>query len=205
MYAAITLPNLLSCLRIILTPLFVALLWRGGESVLWAAIIFTLAAFTDFCDGYLARKFHMKSVVGVFLDPLADKVLVLATFAAFSWVGLLDWWIVVLLVVRDVVVTSLRVACLHHGQSMHTSDLAKWKTTIQFLSIYLMLFFLVAKSWRHISWCHTMVEYMRALSLIPIVMYSMALLTLLSGVIYVVHNRRIIKQLFINFRDVKRS
>ena len=91
--ALLNLPNMLTVLRMALAPLFVHLLLEGGSSLLMAAFVFTLAALTDYYDGYFARKLHRITKFGAFLDPLADKMLVLGAFGAFMLKGLLPVWI----------------------------------------------------------------------------------------------------------------
>lgn len=136
----VTLPNALSLLRILLTPLFVVAYLRGGYCEMVAIALFTLAALTDSCDGYLARRYGLTTKFGAFLDPIADKILVIATLWLFVWQGFIHWLALVLIVGRDLFVTGLRMKLIMHGTSLKTSNLGKWKTAAQFCAMY--LFFL---------------------------------------------------------------
>lgn len=137
-------PNILSSFRLILAPIFLILFiqdqffWRG-----LSLVIFVIAAATDVIDGYIARRFNAESDFGIFLDPLADKFL---TFAGFVCLPFLDpnqfpWWAVVLIVIRDITITSLRVFANRKGITMKTRVTAKAKTALQMLYLYVALFF----------------------------------------------------------------
>ncbi|OYV87919.1 MAG: CDP-diacylglycerol--glycerol-3-phosphate 3-phosphatidyltransferase, partial [Ignavibacteriae bacterium 37-53-5] len=96
-----TLPNQLTILRILLTPIFVAL-FISERLILKqvSVLVFAIAALTDWYDGWVARKLGKVTRWGIFLDPLADKVLTSAAFIAFAWLGLVQWWMVWVIVVR---------------------------------------------------------------------------------------------------------
>lgn len=136
-----TLPNLLSVLRILLTPIIFVAYINGGAYQVVAVALFTVAMLTDTFDGYYARRYSLQTRLGAFLDPIADKILVLTTFALFAWQGLLHWVIVLVMALRDIIVTVLRLKLVAQGVSMTTSKLGKGKTAAQFVSIY--LFFMV--------------------------------------------------------------
>ena len=100
------LPNLLSLLRIILTPLFIILLFSESSSNrIFALIVFAVAAITDAYDGHLARKYNLITPEGKFLDPLADKILVLSAFFSFAFIGIIDFWMVWIISFRDLSVS----------------------------------------------------------------------------------------------------
>lgn len=127
-------PNTLTVLRIALAPVVVALLF--GESALAAVLalaLFVLAALTDWLDGKLAREFRVRSRLGQFLDPLADKVLVLGTFVALAikMPAQVPLWAVAVIALRDVGVTLLRTRREAKGKSLRTSHFAKAKTAVQ--------------------------------------------------------------------------
>jgi CDP-diacylglycerol--glycerol-3-phosphate 3-phosphatidyltransferase len=133
----ITIPNALSLARIILAPVFCFLFLEGSSAMRHAAlVVFTLAAITDLLDGYFARRLGAASSVGAFLDPLADKILVLSVLGCFAMQGILAWWAVVLVASRDLLVTHLRAAALRQGFSLKTTLLAKSKTALQMVAIY---------------------------------------------------------------------
>ena len=93
-----TVPNILTVFRILLTPVFVYLLFTNFLfSNFYALLIFVLASVTDAYDGYYARKYDVESEIGNFLDPLADKILVSSAFISFYILGLIDMWMVCLL------------------------------------------------------------------------------------------------------------
>lgn len=142
------LPNILSGTRLLLAPIFFILfiqddlIWRGV-----GLVIFTVAALTDFFDGYFARKYDVESKIGIFLDPLADKFL---TFAGFVCLPFVDssqfvWWAIILIIIRDVTITLLRIYSERKGIVMETRQSAKIKTAIQmgYLYVALLLGFLI--------------------------------------------------------------
>ena len=148
------LPNVLTIGRIVVTPIFLVLLLGGtfwGQFV--AAILFILAAISDYWDGRLARQYKVASRLGQFLDPLADKVLVLGAFFAFLFLpedaagnrlaAPWWWWAVGLIALRDVAVTALRAWAERRGQSIQTRYAAKVKTTAQLTFLIATLVFLV--------------------------------------------------------------
>ncbi|MEF8817401.1 MAG: CDP-diacylglycerol--glycerol-3-phosphate 3-phosphatidyltransferase [Salinibacter sp.] len=147
MYTSATLryiPNLLTVGRILVTPLLLLLLSipsRAGQ--MSAVVLFVLASLTDYYDGVLARRFGVRSRLGQYLDPLADKVLILGTFIALAMEApdLVPWWAVVAIALRDLVVTGLRSWAEAYGQTLHTYRVAKGKTMLQtaFLFGVLML------------------------------------------------------------------
>lgn len=136
-------PNALTIVRILVTPIILYMLFRGtlaGHA--WALTLFVLASISDWLDGQLARKFRVKSRLGQFLDPMADKVLVLGTFAVLLWLypEHVPWWAVLVIALRDAAVTGLRMVLERKGRSLTTRRSAKWKTAAQltFLIGYLL-------------------------------------------------------------------
>jgi CDP-diacylglycerol--glycerol-3-phosphate 3-phosphatidyltransferase len=138
------LPNALTILRILITPVFLALLLMGTLlTQLAALILFIVAAITDWLDGRLARHYQLDSRVGRFLDPLADKILVLGAFIALPFLpqmgALIPWWAIGLLAARDLAVTLLRSWAESRGRSIPTRNEAKIKTAVQ-LTFLITLF-----------------------------------------------------------------
>jgi len=130
------LPNLLTMLRIISIP--AVLLYIDNESALRsfvACLLFVLAALTDFLDGYLARRQRQVSLLGQFLDPLADKILVMATLVWMVPLGRIDGWIVILLLARELAVTTLRGIASAQGLVIAARPLGKEKTALQLVGI----------------------------------------------------------------------
>ena len=138
--------NILSLLRMALTPLCIWLLLKGADYVFLSGVICMVAGITDFYDGYFARRYGVVSKSGTFLDPLADKILVLGMFFSFAYLGLVPFWVVIAITLRDVVVTGLRL--LFNGEEVrfHTSYLAKCKTTLQLVSLC-MTFLVLIRYW----------------------------------------------------------
>lgn len=127
-------PNILSVLRIVLTPLFVVLYVQDEPLYRSLGIgIFAVAAITDYFDGYIAREFNAGSQLGKFLDPLADKVLTFAGFAVLPYINQSVFPIlpVVLIVLRDIWVTIMRMLANRRAYNMKTSYVAKFKTAVQ--------------------------------------------------------------------------
>jgi CDP-diacylglycerol--glycerol-3-phosphate 3-phosphatidyltransferase len=125
-------PNQLTIFRIILTPVFVVLFIETDPSYrLMASIVFFIAAFTDWYDGYYARRFQSVTRWGQFMDPLADKILVSSALLVFAFMHYIYWWMVIIIITRDAIITYLRSFALHIGKPIITSNVAKWKTFIQ--------------------------------------------------------------------------
>ncbi|MBL7998535.1 MAG: CDP-diacylglycerol--glycerol-3-phosphate 3-phosphatidyltransferase [Candidatus Kapabacteria bacterium] len=138
--AIFTIANIFTSLRILLAPVFFYCLIEGSHLNTRIAIaLFIVAALTDYIDGVLARKFGEISAIGQFLDPLADKVLVLSAFLAFVFMGIIPMWIVVIIILRDVGTTLMRIIAESKGFDMKTSRSAKWKTAIQMMFISVIL------------------------------------------------------------------
>lgn len=147
------LPNVLTIFRIVATPFVLLLLLTDYffEDRLWARLLalalFVFAAISDYWDGRLARTYGLRSRLGQFLDPLADKVLVLGTFVALALLlpDIVPWWAVGLIAFRDVMVTGLRSWAEAKGKTIHTSGLAKTKTTFQLTFIIATLLLLTLR------------------------------------------------------------
>ncbi|UCE20124.1 MAG: CDP-diacylglycerol--glycerol-3-phosphate 3-phosphatidyltransferase [Gemmatimonadota bacterium] len=136
-------PNILTLFRIAITPLFVVFLFEEGVWPKYAATLFFLcAALSDFFDGYLARKRGSVTRLGRFLDPLADKILTSAAFISFAILKMVAVWMVYILVVREIIVTGLRVYSITRKNPLVTSRLAKWKTSCQMAVIFIILLFM---------------------------------------------------------------
>ena len=133
---ALNLPNLLTMGRIVMIPLFLWLLdSETPRRCFWAAIVFTLAAITDILDGYLARKLGIVSVLGKFLDPLADKLIVMASLVWMVPMGRIGTWAVVILIGREISVTGLRSIAASEGVVISAGQEGKTKTALQMIGI----------------------------------------------------------------------
>ncbi|GBG96459.1 CDP-diacylglycerol--glycerol-3-phosphate 3-phosphatidyltransferase [Lactococcus termiticola] len=142
------LPNQLTILRIFMIPIFIILLYipRGahlGETyVSWivAAVVFALASFTDWLDGYLARKWHVVSNFGKFADPLADKMLTMTAFALLIMLHMAPAWVVAIIICRELAVTGLRLLLVEQGGTVLAAAMpGKIKTATQMLAIIFLL------------------------------------------------------------------
>ena len=132
----LNLPNILTLARIAAVPIIVVLLLaESRESCFWAAMVFSLAAITDWLDGYLARKWQVVTVLGKFLDPLADKLVVMAALIMLIPLDRVPAWAVFVILAREMLVTGLRSIASSEGIVIAASDLGKYKTIFQMVSI----------------------------------------------------------------------
>ena len=134
------LPNKLTVLRMILVPFFVlAILWPFPHHYLIALIIFGAASYTDHLDGMLARKHNQITDFGKFMDPLADKILVISALVCFVSLGLCDVWLVLLIIAREFMVTSIRLVAAGKGSVIAANNWGKAKTVSQIIAICVIL------------------------------------------------------------------
>ena len=188
------LPNQLSLLRILLTPFFILLLFIDtGLTRLGAFVVFTLASLTDWYDGYTARKFGYISNWGKFLDPLADKILVSSAFICFVILKYIAAWMVIVIIIRDLLITAFRSYAIFKKKPIETNKFAKAKTSVQFITLYfIFLFHLFVRGGDKNN---RVVIFVKETNLIPILMYLVVLLTVVSGCIYLIKNRSHIRQI----------
>jgi cardiolipin synthase len=137
----LTIPNVLSLSRIVLVPLLIYLLYAK----MWvpALILFAVASLTDLLDGWSARRLNQVSEFGIFIDPLADKCLVISVFAALMvldpYLEIFDFWMIAVIVGRDVLITFMRYLAMHRGEVLVTSRFGKIKTAFQMVSIVIII------------------------------------------------------------------
>lgn len=181
-----TFSNLLSLSRIVLAPTTTLLMLSGNKYHMLAFLLFVTASITDYFDGYFARKYNEGTTLGMFLDPLADKILIISLFYAFYMLGMLQLWMIIAIALRDIAVTSLRFVAIAQGQTIATSNNAKLKTALQFIAIYFL--FTVASSTSGLNppavgvAHHTSITY---------IMTTVVLLTLWTGASYIIKNRKL--------------
>lgn len=108
----VTIPNILSFLRLLLIPVFLVLLVFGHFG--WALLLIAVSAITDFVDGYVARHFNQVSRLGQLLDPAVDRLFILSTLLGLGWVDVLPWWLVAVIIARDVLLLVLGVVLANH-------------------------------------------------------------------------------------------
>jgi len=132
----LNLPNSLTMLRIAAIPLMAALLMSPTiTSGFWAAAVFALASITDWLDGYLARRMGIVTVFGKFLDPIADKLIVMAALIMILPFGRVPAWMVLVILGREIIITGLRGIASSEGIVIPASDLGKFKTIFQIVAI----------------------------------------------------------------------
>lgn len=137
---ALNLPNLLTFARILAIPLVIILLDRGTpRDCVVAALVYSGAALTDLLDGYLARRLNVVSVLGKFLDPLADKLLVMASLIYMVPMGRIPEWAVTVLLAREISVTALRGIASSEGVVIAAGDDGKSKTALQMIGILALI------------------------------------------------------------------
>ncbi|MDD5361616.1 MAG: CDP-diacylglycerol--glycerol-3-phosphate 3-phosphatidyltransferase [Ignavibacteria bacterium] len=135
-----TFPNILSVLRIILSPVFMILFLRDDPvSKRLSVIVFFIAVLTDWYDGWHARKYKSVTNFGIFIDPLADKVLTSFAFVLFTIMGFMPVWMLIIILARDIFVTLVRSYDEYRGFTMKTSFIAKAKTFLQMSYIFILL------------------------------------------------------------------
>jgi len=138
-------PTQLTVLRIVLAPVFLLLMvYTDPPQFFWAAIVFAVAAISDWWDGHIARRMNLVSRLGAFLDPLADKLLTSAAFIAFAWLGYIEWWMVLVVLARDIYLTVFRIIGDALDLPIKTSYSAKVKTFVQMTFIVILLVALVS-------------------------------------------------------------
>ncbi|MCB1175413.1 MAG: CDP-diacylglycerol--glycerol-3-phosphate 3-phosphatidyltransferase, partial [Leptospiraceae bacterium] len=154
------LPNILTMLRVVSVPFFIYLLLQSDPLSRWIAFgLFALASLTDLVDGYLARKYRLETELGKFLDPLADKLLVLGSFITFlALSSQVQLWMVLCIIGRDFLITSMRFLAVRKGASLRTSMFGKVKTVFQMLAIILIIFSFLIISWKERGQINAMFE-----------------------------------------------
>ena len=172
------LPNKLSIARVLCIPAIVVLLYFPEPACrIAAAALFIIGCLTDFFDGRIARKRNLVTDFGKFIDPVADKLLVLTTLIMLIHLGKMPAWIVIVILCRELAVDGLRMVAVTKGQVIAAGPLGKWKTACQMVLISVMLILNLSFS---TSW--------------PVMVLTgiMVLLTVVSAVDYFVRNRSVL-------------
>ena len=167
-------PNKLTLLRVVMIPVFMVVYMYWNVYPIISAAIFALAFVTDMLDGYLARKNNQVSNFGKIMDPLADKVLVAAAMVLLTATGVINAWVTVLVLAREFAVSGIRIAAAAEGNVVAASIWGKVKTIWQFIAITLALII------NQGNW------------FVDILMWINLALTVLSGVDYIVKNKKYI-------------
>jgi CDP-diacylglycerol--glycerol-3-phosphate 3-phosphatidyltransferase len=139
--------NLVTLSRIVVTPIFIVLIFKDALWCKWTAgLLFGYGAFSDYLDGYLARKYHLNSDFGALLDPLADKVLLLSAFLVFVQMQLAPAWMVLTIAAREFLITGLRQMALSRNVVIAASRAGKHKTVSQIVAISVILAILCVRA-----------------------------------------------------------
>lgn len=181
-------PNKLTLLRVFLVPAFIIFLLCKDipYNFLFALILFVLASITDFIDGFLARRNNQVTTFGKFLDPLADKILVISALVCFSYMGLAHPVAVIIIIAREFMVTSIRlVAATGDGTVIAASWIGKVKTVIQMVAIILPLTLVTFSQ-------ITQYELFNASLLSVVLNWISAAFTVYSGIEYLIQNKSLI-------------
>jgi CDP-diacylglycerol--glycerol-3-phosphate 3-phosphatidyltransferase len=174
------LPNKLTMLRVILIPVFLLVLFLVPAPMnrYIAVVIFIVASLTDFLDGYLARKLNLVSNFGKFMDPLADKLLVMAALVSMVQLGDLASWVVIIILAREFAITGFRTLAMEANIVMAASWWGKVKTTVQMLMIIVVLLDLP----------------FTGISIVEKLLIGLAVFfTILSGADYIIKNKQVLK------------
>lgn len=191
------LPNGLTVLRIVLTPLFLYFLFNKYPFFeIFALLIFVSASVTDAYDGYFARKYATVTKLGKFLDPLADKVLMSAAFISFVILDLIPLWMVIIVIVRDFAVTGIRIVMNAQNNPMVTRRSAKIKTGAQIGIVCFILVYRITQRWKVFLGISEYVRFVENYHFIEGLMFLVTVFTLYTGIEYFVVNYNTIKSLF---------
>lgn len=174
-------PNIICYSRMVLGGfLWWSIHFHYPVTALW---VLSIGAISDFFDGFIARRWDVSSPRGGFLDPLADKVLVLLGFIAVYQHGLIAWWVVLVIAGRDFLLTLARSWMMARGRQLQTLWLAKSKTVVQFCSLY---FFIVGSAVYHGIWFDLSVSQRVVVGhVMHMLGIGVAWVTLLSAVLYI--------------------
>lgn len=190
----LNIPNALTIIRMLITPVFLAIILCESIShrFLIACLVFSVAAITDAVDGKLARKNNQITNFGKFLDPIADKVLTTAALLAFMSMGLCNIWIVMIVLVREFAIASVRMIAASGGVVIPANIWGKIKTVSQMA--FTILIMLLGETWDIISTVNAeLFVKLPDLSIISNgLLWITAILTVISGAIYLKDSRKII-------------
>jgi CDP-diacylglycerol--glycerol-3-phosphate 3-phosphatidyltransferase len=173
----INVPNVLTLLRILLVPvLVVALLDQTSDGDVLAAIVFAIASLTDAIDGYIARSRNAVTTFGKLMDPVADKLLIVAALFSLVSLGRLPAWVAMVIVAREFAVTMTRMAVAPSGVVISANWWGKAKTIVQVATIFLLIAFDTSPLW------------------LDLLTYAMVAITIVSGVDYFFGLRRLLRE-----------
>ena len=190
-----TIANFVTTFRILLTPLFIYFLFTPHTYFkIFALLIFIIASVTDAYDGYVARKYSAISSLGKFLDPLADKIVMSAAFISFVVLDLIPLWMVILVILRDFMITGLRITMSVKNTTMETRNSAKIKTGVQIGVVCFILVYIITQEWKIFLGIAPYVKVVKDYYVIYVLMLLTTIFTVGTGVEYIIINKSILKQ-----------
>lgn len=170
-------PNVLTVVRILLVPvLVVALLTETARGDLLAAVVFAVASLTDAVDGWLARRSNLITTFGKLMDPIADKLLILAALLALVSLQRVDAWVATVIIAREFAVTATRMAASQQGVVVSAAAWGKAKTVVQVACVFLLIAVDGSPTW------------------LDLLVYATVAITLISGVDYFFGLRRVLRE-----------
>ena len=179
-----TLPNILTCIRVVLIPVFMVLAYQGNTTCDFAAlVVYVVACLTDYVDGNLARKNNQVTNFGKFMDPVADKLLVMAALLIFVEDGTIAAWMVAIILGREFIVSALRMVAASEGLVIAANMWGKAKTMITMITLIFLL-------------CPIGPVMLGPVSLQDIMIWITVIITAVSGVTYITDNFAVIKDGF---------
>ena len=176
------LPNKLSFMRVLLVPVLIIFYYLKADADFWLMFmmpIFVVASFTDFLDGFIARKYNLVTTFGKFIDPLADKLLVMAALLLLTDAGVVPMWITLIILSREFIVTGIRLIAVGEGKVIAASKLGKYKTATTMVALTLLLMYSYDDIFVDIG---------------MYILYLGLVLTVVSGIDYFVKNKKIIME-----------
>jgi CDP-diacylglycerol---glycerol-3-phosphate 3-phosphatidyltransferase len=184
---------MITLLRVVIAPVFYMLVTSVKPfSIRIACYLFVLGAITDYLDGWFARRYEETTNWGIFFDPLADKILTTAAFLAFANLGIISWWMVIVIFIRDIGTTVMRIYADSKSTILVTLVSAKWKTFFQLLFIiYILILFYLKNS--NFGFKASSLDSMIYSDLTHYLMLGLTLLTIWTALEYLFHNRILFK------------
>lgn len=184
------LPNILTVLRLVLTVALIVVLQQPGLAAKLAALaLFSAAAFTDFYDGYYARKHGIITNFGKIMDPIADKFLMLSAFFVFMVMVIMPEWMFYCIAVREIGITAFRFAAMKYNKFLPAEKMGKYKTVLQVVLIFVILIWLSLKDGGALD-ALTPAARDWIVGGINVLMWITVILTVGSGLSYLWNNRR---------------
>ena len=188
-------PTLLTFSRVLLVPVFIYFLSKKTfEGCIVALILFLIASLTDMLDGWSARKLNQESEFGAFIDPLADKCLVISAITAIIALDpqfeIFDIWMIFIIIGRDILLTYMRMLAIKKGKQLRTSRLGKVKTAFQMISIVIIIMIYIAKKG----------DLFTAYEPLPYwIMLFVTIFTAISGLRYIITNWQLFLPLKVSY------